>query len=318
MKFLILIALQALFVTGAAADPVAQTASDVRAAFEDWAQANEVASPGLVILHNGAVVGAPLNADVPAEMASLSKAVTAICAATLIDEGVWQPETTSAQVLGFGHEDVTVAALITHSAGLTPDSTQDLTPLWVTSAVPRKRIVSEVALNRPRAGAGTFSYNNENYGVLGEMIEVALDMPYAEACAARVLTPAGVGAGAPSPVMGGMLPWGGWRMSARDYARFHYYWFGPDGAYGKGSPRSLRLELGGGADYGLGMFERDVEDHRNFWHFGLWCVQGAVNAGAYAVIWKGEWSAVATYDACVDWDAMAALDAALVKVIYGL
>lgn len=318
MKFVFFFVLQALLAASVAADTVAQTASDARTAFEDWAQANKVGSPGFVILHNGVVVGAPLNADAPAEMASLSKAVTAVCAATLIDEGIWKAETTSAQVLGFGHDNVTVAALITHSAGLTPDSTQDLTPLWVTSNVPRKRIVSEVALNRPRAGAGTFSYNNENYGILGEMIEVALDTPYAEACAARALAPAGIRSAEPSPVMGGMLPWGGWRMSARDYASFHHHWFGPQGAYGTGSPQSLRLDLGGGAEYGLGMFERDVADHRNFWHFGLWCVDGVTNAGAYAVIWKGEWSAVATYDACVDWDAMAALDAALVKVIYGL
>lgn len=218
--------------------------------------------------------------------------------------------------LALVHEGVSVASLVTHSAGITPDSTQHLTPLWITSNVPRKRIVSETALNRSRAAIGDYSYNNENYAVLGEMIESELGVSYQQACQDRVLSPAGVTGAGPSAIVGGMLPWGGWKMSARDYARFHYHWFGPEGPFGKGSPAALKLELGGGAEYGLGMFERDVQDHRNFWHFGLWCVPDALNAGAYAVIWKSEWSAVATYDACIEWDAMMALDAALVKVIY--
>lgn len=113
-----------------------------------------------------------------------------------------------------------------------------------------------------------------------------------------------------------MLPWGGWSMSAQDYARFHYHWFGPNGDYATGAPKALAFDVGGGAEYGLGMFERRVADHRNFWHFGLWCVATRLNAGAFAVIWRGEWSAVAVYDKCLDWDAMFALDSALAKVVY--
>jgi len=49
-----------------------------------------------VALHEGAVVGAPLSPDRPVDLASLSKAITAVCAAQLIEEGVWSAQTTSA------------------------------------------------------------------------------------------------------------------------------------------------------------------------------------------------------------------------------
>lgn len=318
MKRILLAGLFALLTSGVVAQPVADMAVALETAFDRWASAEKIKNPGFVVMHRGTIVGTPRDAQRPVELASLSKAITAVCAATLIDEGIWSAKTTSAQVLGFGHEGITVAQLITHSSGVFPDSTQILMSLWMTSTVPRKRIVAELALNRRREAAGHFRYNNENYGILGEMIEAALGEPYEQVCMNRALEPAGVTTARPSDVMGGMLPWGGWKMSAQDYARFHYHWFGPQGAYGLGAPSALRVDVRGGGHYGLGMFERNMSDHRNFWHFGLWCFPSTINAGAFAVIWKGEWSAVAVYDACVDWDAAEALDRALVEVVYGL
>jgi CubicO group peptidase (beta-lactamase class C family) len=316
MKRALFAALWVLFAFDAAAEPVAERAVKMRNAFDNWAQAQGVETPDIAILHKGELVSASRNADSPVEMASLSKAVTAICAASLIEEGRWSAQTTSAEVLGFGHEGITVAQLMSHTAGLFPDSTQTLTPMWITSNLPRKRIVAETALNRRRVGLGEFQYNNENYGVLGEMIEAALGEAYAQACLARALSPAGVTTAHASEVMGGMLPWGGWSMSPKDYGRFHYYWFGPQGVYAKGAPASLRVDVGGGGQYGLGMFERQFPTYRNFWHFGAWCIQSSVNTGSYAVIWKGEWSVVAVYDKCVEWEAMLALDATLSEVAY--
>jgi CubicO group peptidase (beta-lactamase class C family) len=317
MKHILIAALSMFVTTAAVAQPVGETATALQSAFEAWAGDHNIPNSDIVILHHGKVVG-PSRNDEPVEIASLSKAITAVCVATLIDDGVWTAQTTSAEVLGFGHEGVTVAQLVTHSGGISPDSTQGVMWLWMTSNVSRKRLATEIALNRKQDVIGRYSYNNENYGILGEMIEATLDQPYEEACQSRALAPANVTTAKPSELTGGMLPWGGWSMSAQDYAQFHYHRFGPQGVYGAGSPSELLFDVGGGAQYGLGMFERDVADHRNFWHFGLWCVPGRLNTGAYAVIWQGEWSVVATYDACVDWDAMVALDGALAKVVYGL
>jgi len=299
------------------AQPVVQTAKALEAAFGFWAADHNIPNSAIVVMHDGETVGSSGDIDAVVEIASLSKAITAVCAASLITDGTWDADTTSSDVLGYGHDGITVSQLITHTSGLGPDRTQTLMPLWVNSPESRKSIVTELALNKPQQTNGQFNYNNENYAVLGQMIEVALGEPYQSACSERALKPADVTA-KPSHQTGGMLPWGGWAMSARDYAQFHSYWFGSQGTYGAGSPASLLAPVQGGAEYGLGMFERDVADHRNFWHFGLWCIDRRVNAGAFAVIWKGEWSVVATYDACVDWDAMGALDGALVKVVYGL
>ncbi|QUJ77079.1 beta-lactamase family protein [Sulfitobacter albidus] len=306
----LLAALQALTASAALSDTPQALADAARA----WAEDYDV--PGLAIAVTERGVVQPTDADSTrrVDMASLSKAITAVCAGTLIDEGMWSARTTSAAVLGFGHEGITVADLITHSAGLMPDSTQRLTPLWMTSAAPRKRIVTEVALNRARDGAGRYQYNNENYAILGEMIETALATPYEDACRLRALDPAGVRDARAAPVMGGMLPWGGWAMSPADYARFHAHWFGPKGRYASGG--AISIDVGGGARYGMGMFFRSVQDHVNHWHFGAWCLPGRVEAGSYAVQWQNRWGAVVTYDACVEWDAMRALDAALVAVVY--
>ncbi|KEJ90314.1 serine hydrolase domain-containing protein [Sulfitobacter donghicola] len=317
MRLVSITAILALFATAGFAQPVVQTAKALETAFGFWASDNKIPNPTMVVMHQGEIVGSSGEIDTVVEIASLSKAITAVCAASLVSDGTWAADTTSADVLGYGPDGITVAQLITHTSGIGSDRTQTLMPLWVDSAEPRKTIATELALSQPLQGKGQFNYNNENYAILGQMIEVAVGARYQAVCSQRALTPAGVSA-KPSPQTGGMLPWGGWAMSAQDYARFHYYWFGPQGAYGAGSPASLLAPVQGGAEYGLGMFERDVAEHRNFWHFGLWCIDQRVNAGAYAVIWKGEWSVVATYDACVDWDAMGALDSALVKVVYGL
>ena len=56
-------------------------AAATRYVFEQWAQEVGAQEISFVALHNGTEAGAPLNADRPFDLASLSKAITAICAA---------------------------------------------------------------------------------------------------------------------------------------------------------------------------------------------------------------------------------------------
>lgn len=291
-------------------------AAGMRYVFEKWAQEVGAEQISLVTLHNGAVVAQPINPDLPVELASLSKAITAICVAQLIEEGVWDTHTTSAQVLGEGPQGITVAQLITHSSGIAPDSTQGLLGLLRDMHKTLGARVTATALARTPVEKQGYFYNNENYAILGEVVAVAVGQTYQEACSARVLDPAGIHSAQVSRSMGGTLAWGGWAMSVRDYAKFHSYWFGPDGPYGNGAPEVLRLDLGGGAFYGLGMFERGWNGSRNFWHFGSWCIPFWVNAGTFAVMWRGEWSAVVSYDVCVDEEAKAKLERALARAAF--
>ena len=306
-----------LWATSAMAQEAQLKAATMRYVFEQWVHDNNAKHSSFITLYRGEVIGTPHNPDHLFELASLSKAITAVCAAQLIEEGVWAAETTSAEVLGTGPKNITVAQLMTHSSGIRLDRTQGVWWFLRDTNAPLTAEVATAALAREPEARGEYFYNNENYAILGKMISAALDTPYAEACAARALTPAGVTTEQTSAVVGGMLPWGGWSMSAHDYAQFHHYWFGPQGAYGKGFPPTLRVDLRGGAAYGLGMFERNLGTGYNFWHFGSWCMPLRLNTGAFAAIWGGEWSVVATYDVCLESDEMRTLDAALSKVVYG-
>ncbi len=292
-------------------------AGALRYVFEQWMQDQGVDEASFVTLFRGVEVGRPLSPDRTVELASLSKAITAVCVAELIAEGIWSHQTTAAQVLGKGPPGLTLTQLVTHTGRVAPDKTQGMRWVLRDMNAPLIEEIASAALDRNLGTQGSYFYNNENYAILGQMIEKVLGVSYAAACTPRALDPAGVTTAQASATMGGTLPWGGWAMSLRDYARFQYHWFGPDGPYSAGSPAALRVDIGGGAAYGLGIFERATRRGHNLWHFGSWCMPFRVNAGTYAVIWEGEWSVVASYDICIGAEEHAALDHALSKVIYG-
>lgn len=265
-----------------------------------------------------AEVAIGMSAGTPVELASLSKAITALCAAQLIQSKAWTPATTSAEVLGYGAPGVSVAALLNHSSGIAPDQTQTLMPLWLDSDVDRSDQAARVALTRDAqlGSFGEYGYSNENYAILGAMIAAETQQPYAAYCAEAVLAPAGVTTARLSPRSGGMAAWGGWQMTATDYARFMHWAYGPDGIIGGAPAAWPEVAMGGGAFYGVGMVQRDFRAGRNYWHFGALCFPGRLNIGSYAVRWLQEWSVVVAYDRCLSWDDMVALDAALARAVF--
>ena len=74
-------------------------------------------------------------------------------------------------------------------------------------------------------------------------------------------------------------------------------------------------DMGDGVSYGLGMVFRTGRSGANHWHFGALCFEDA-GLGAFAVNWGGRYTIVTAYGACVDWDAMLALDNALVRAVF--
>lgn len=254
----------------------------------------------------------------PVEFASLAKAITAACVAELIAQGVWQEDTTSRDVLGYGMQGVSLAGLLTHSAGLGPDRTQKT--MWMRLFQPDapQDWAARSALERDKQtqSPGSYSYNNENYAILGAMIAAQSGQNYQDYCTQAVLAPAGVDTARASQVTGAFLPFGGWQMSVQDYAAFHWHSFGPSGRIGAAPEAWPSIDVRGGAEYGMGMFQRKMRGRYNYWHFGLLCFPARFNGGAYAVIWQETYSVVAAYDACVDFDQMGALDAALGKAVF--
>ena len=305
----------------AAPAALADTAVRLEAAFRTWVAEHGAERAVITIWRGGveqrnAAVG--MEPTDPVELASLSKAVTALCAAQLVQTGTWTRDTTSRSVLGKGPQGLTVAALMTHSAGIAPDQTQVGMSDWLDTPEDRAARAADTALAR-KAQTGTIgshTYNNENYAILAAMISAEVGVPHSRYCANAVLVPAGVTTADPSLRTGGMAAWGGWTMSVQDYARLMYWAYGPGGLIGRAPDRWPQSDMGGGAYYGVGMTQRQFRGAWNFWHFGLLCFGARMNAGTYAVMWMGDWSVVVAYDLCTDWDAMVGLDNALSRAVF--
>ncbi|MEL6099960.1 MAG: serine hydrolase domain-containing protein [Pseudomonadota bacterium] len=268
----------------------------------------------LALRHDGAPLGvieAGISAETSIELASLSKSITGLCAMSVVEDGLMAWDDSAADTLGRG-PDVSLGELITQTSGLRRDSTQGFMPFWRDQPPHRSSAVLDIVTLRakPDGERGQFHYNNENYALAGLMIEAALGEDYDAVCRERVLEPAGV-TGAASARFGGFQPWGGWAMTAADFAQFHEFWFALPSANGW-DPFDLPYASAWGAHYGLGTMFRKLEPGFAFWHFGALCFPGDVETGAYAVSLFGDWTLIAAYDGCPSSDMLRKLDNALV------
>ncbi|KUF12018.1 serine hydrolase domain-containing protein [Pseudoponticoccus marisrubri] len=302
-----------LALTGQAIPALAQDApARVGAALDQWLAGLNTPPAAVVVMSGGREVAAierGLSVDAPVDLQSTSKAITGMCVKALVDEGWLTYDTTIDRYIP-GAMPLTVAELLTHTSGLKPDETQGAMAAWRGDPTPRWYEVSSRALNRAQQTGtrGSYFYNNENYALLGVVIEQATGLPYDVACADRVLGQAGLTTARLSPRTGAYGPWGGWQMSARDYARFHdAYFVGFDPASGP------QAQLGGGAVYGLGMLgRRNADGSANHWHFGSLCFSDGVDeGGSFTVSWGWRYNVFAVYRACIPGDAMNALDRTL-------
>lgn len=266
-----------------------------------------------VVRGKGDAAGAAL-----AELASVSKSITAACTLSLVEAGRLDWSDRLPDLLGDA-PDVTVAQLVTHTSGLGLDSTQAFMQSWLDRApAPDAHFSAHVlrAVNARKTQNGTvgsYLYNNENYALLGLVIEAVSGRPYWETCRDALNVTADI---APSPRTGGFQPWGGLQATPQAYATFLDAHFGPDSVIGSDPFALPHADIGGGAYYGLGLVFRPFRDSFNFWHFGALCISDRLNTGSFAVLWEGRVGALAVYDACVDWPAMGALDGTLVQAAY--
>ena len=92
---------------------------------------------------------------------------------------------------------------------------------------------------------------------------------------------------------------GGWEMSASDYARFVMHVFGPWQAVGANPMTGPRTDAGNGAFYGLGTFFRLRSPQNIFWHFGRLCETRGGDHGAYFAYYDTGYVVSVTYDRCL-------------------
>ncbi|MEP4198891.1 MAG: serine hydrolase [Aliishimia sp.] len=299
----------------AGASALADPADRVLTAFQGWL-AKADANGALALVRKGRVVASRslgLDATQPVELASLSKAITGVCAAQLVKDGVLTWDDTLSAKVGRG-PDITLAQLITQSGGIGRDSTQRLMRTLLDTSGPHQSVavLDKVAKRKRLKGdVGKHIYTNENYALAALMIEAATGRNYADVCAEKAFIPADVTA-KPSPRAGTFLPWGGWQMSVADHAIWHNHWFGAQ--YQPKSQPSVPVDRG--VSYGTGAYFRMLSRGNTAWHFGAFCFPGKMNVGSYVVTLFGEWTIMAAYDACVSFEDMFALDTSLVDALF--
>lgn len=301
-----------LCLCGAAAHAQEDRSGRIEAAWRGWLEDHRVGKSALALTQNGgSVISATrgMSANDPAPLASLSKALTASCVERLVSDRALSFDDPVGRFLPSAPAGLTVSALLTHSGGLWPDTTQDTMWDWVNDAVNRHRDVTDTVFARPNQPAGQHRYNNENYAVLGSLIEAITGESYEDACRDRVIDPLALTSARRSPRYGPFLAWGGWEMSAADYARFL------DRTHAAPNQNAPSAPLGQGVTYGLGVLQFAAEGTIITWHTGLLCFGSIDGAGAYAVKVDTRATAVVTFEGCPGEAALADLDIALLTAI---
>ena len=263
---------------------------------------SQIPAASVAIMKDGRLVSTSglggMNAATPARIASLSKAITGICVAQLVDAGRLSFTTPLGTVLArtfarLGQpadprfRAITIEQLLTHRAGMArepmqmPPPARDMTGRFT-------KILATPLTDDP---GGAMVYSNIGYVTLGMVIEAVTGSDYERYCREVALRPMQA-SGTIDPQLRHRASSGGWRVSAIDYARFIQV-FEP-GSVGLGPrARAWQDALAGPRAYGLGIFIRRTEQGLLLTHTGL--APDRNRGGAYVVRFPSGWTAVVTY-----------------------
>lgn len=265
-----------------------------------WAKKHKVRRAVVVVRRNGHIVHRGRvgrgNPDAAYHLASLSKAITGACIATLVRDGKLAFATPLAKALAKffkAHgkpvdprvERVTIGQLLTHHAGFSSGddgddaATGSNLKAYLADHSPRDLpqpdyLASVLKMKLVHAPGERFAYSNAGFLVLGAVIEEVTGRPYEDYCRAAVLTPVGA-AGELEPTWRVMSSYGGWRMTGADYLAFLEQ-FDPAAARFGPKTRDWMLDRKGKtygktsypAWYGPGVRLRDAGRGVEIWHTG--------------------------------------------------
>lgn len=323
---------------GGLASPALAAAKDLQAArmeaaFNTWVEKWGVQNASLAIMRGAKLIGqgqaGDYEPDEDVPVASLSKAITGVCVARLVEAKQLKYSDTIGKLLkpyfkankpaDSAAKQITVAELLTQTSGIAFDPTQG-TGIFSGDYDLTKTNMPEqltLALQRP-LGAKTFFYNNINYDALGMVIEAVTDKPYESYCAKTVLKPAGAKAKLNAPLRI-LNAYGGWKISAVDYARFLDN-LRPGSKLMKSAPNKWpQYSFGNGAYYSIGMFLRQNGSSYNFWHDGAFSMNSPLittSFGSYFAMWAQDLRFAATYAPRLPEDAVNDLDYVMYQAAY--
>ncbi len=241
-----------LWAAPAAAQPaLPETIEAFDTAFRAWTEKHRTGAAVLAVSYrNRLVLARGYNGATPdtrMHIGSLSKAITASCVATLVQNGRLALDATLDTVLGgyfqtYGAprdariRTITIGQILTHRAGFgTPTNRDPFTKALddlQTGKSPSAITMVETLQGIMRVELGsapgeTYRYANAGYHTLGTIIELVSGQSYARTCADAVLAPVGIRDAKLSPTQFLRGASGGWTLSGPEYLAF-FKIFEPD------------------------------------------------------------------------------------------
>lgn len=331
MRHLIATLATSLFASLAAAQDAATTQAIVDA-WQDWAEDRGIDGTAIAIGYNGRALhlgGIGRHPQEPYALASLSKAITAVCLHDVLKErGISTAATLGDLARHFDKagvaippaaSDISLSNVMTMSSGLYPDTTQGTFLFNRFKEAPNNRKFAQAALmdRSMRGTRGTYRYNNSNYAVLGALLDGLTRTDNVTACRDRVFPAGNRGTVGYNAEWIAFSAFGGWEASVADYLGFVMRNFGPDSRLARNpydAPHQLIEEP---VHYGLGALFFHREGRSTFWHTGAFCNFGFADQGSYFVQYANGYAVVVSYDVCGRAGVWRPLDAALSKAAQG-
>lgn len=265
-------------------EEIASTGQDIVGAVQDWLRTQGTRGAVAVSYRGEPVIkqGFGRSTETPYPVASLSKAVTAVCLQDLLNTQQISTQMTVAEAMPqlldrYPPTDarlasVTLADLMSHNSGIHSrfhrDYISDRRAYRVFDMEAQfKALAGERLAGQPGSG---YHYSNANYLLLGLAISSLSQQPYTEYCNENILEPAGIAADM-NPDWRVMSAWGGWRISASDYLKFLNTYFSDSQVLDRDiTSYQVDTPVGGGASYIHGAFTREANGGARFWHAGSW------------------------------------------------
>lgn len=271
-------------ISASASPELTQTGLDIVATVQQWLSAQKTTGAVAVSYLGEPVIkqGFGRSTETPYPVASLSKAITAICLQHVLDAQQLSNQMTLGEAIpdllqqyppaDSRMKQVTLAQLMSHDSGI--HSRYHRNYIADKRAFTRfdmnaqfKSLAREQMAADPGSG---YHYSNANYLLLGLAVEAISQQPYDSYCNNEILQPAGINADM-NPSWRVMSAWGGWRLSATDYLKFLNRYFADSKVLGKRvAQQGVGSSVGRGVTYVHGAFMREANGGARFWHAGAW------------------------------------------------
>lgn len=273
------------------------------AGVKGWVAQHHVNAVSVAVMKDGQIVQSfgqgGYEPRQPSRIASLSKAITAVCVARLVDEGRLAFSaplgTVLANVMTKYREPVdprlklvTIEQLLMHRSGTAREPTPDGGPPRDVADAFAKALATPLASDPGKE----MSYSNVGYQILGMVVEATTGASYEQHCRHTALEPLQA-AGLIDPVLRGRSPNGGWLVSAIDYAKF-FQVFDPKATVLGARSRAWLDSRRETPTYGLGAFMRRSASGVTYLHDGKVALREG--GGSYSVRYDNGWTIVAMFD----------------------